>query len=419
MTVMMKHGTVSRLAAALCAAAFLAAATGCAPRPGAAGPKPPAGPQGQGPGLSEIAVQTVAVKSGALVVEHQTAGTVKPVMQSRVVGQLSGVVSRMAKKAGDWVEKGDTVIQLDDSQLRLSVKAAEAALEAAKINLSTGQDTTRQANPKLDLQVQSAEAALSSAQRNFDSKKALFDLGGATGAEVDRAKADLDGARANLEAARTALDQNQKADVQNIAQLKLAVQQADFSLQQAQLNLQHAAIRAPFAGRLASINVNPGELVSQSQAAFVLASRDREVDFDIPPADAPALPVGSRVTFSLNGKDYPLAVSESSDVPLNGVVSMAAAVPGSVTLSFGAIGTVSYPITLARGVIVPTGSLQTSENQNFLYIVEGTRALVRPITILAESGATASVTGIDAGSLVVLNPPPGLLDGSTVKAITK
>ena len=301
------------------ALALLVTAIGCAPGKKSVDPPSGAISQAKGPGMAEITVQAVPVQVGALVVEHQTSGTVKPVMQSQVVGQVSGVVARVARKAGDWVARDDTVIQLDDSQLKLSVKTAQASLEAARINLSTGQDTTKQANPRLDLQVRSAESALSVAQRNYDGRQALFNLGGATSTDVDRAKSDLDMAQANLEAAKTALDQNQKADVQNIAQLKLAVDQADFSLQQAQLNLQHAAIRAPYAGRLVAVKVMPGELVSQSAPAFILASRDREVDFDVPPADAASLPVGAPVTFDLNGSSHPLKVSQSPDVPSMGL----------------------------------------------------------------------------------------------------
>ena len=225
--------------------------------------------------------------------------------------------------------------------------------------------------------MRSAQSALSAAQRNYDSSKALFDLGGATSTDVDRAKSDLDMAQANLEAARTALDQNQKADVQNIAQLKLAVEQADFALQQAQLNLQHAAIKAPYAGRLVAVNVMPGELVSQNAAAFILASREREVDFAVPPADAASLPVGAPVNFTLNGRPIASEVSQSPEVPLNGVVPMVAAVPAALPLSFGAIGTVSYSLTLAHGTLIPTGALQTNEDKNFVYVVEGGKAVVR------------------------------------------
>jgi HlyD family secretion protein len=393
------------------------AVVGCAPGQRTADPPKGAAVPAAGPGMSDITVQVVPVAVGALVVEHQTSGTVTPVMQSAVVGQLSGVVARVVKKAGDWVAAGDAVIQLDDSQLRLSVKTAQAALDSARINLSTGQDTTRQANPRLDLQLRSAESALTAAQTNFDSRTALFKLGGATSTDVDRAQSDLATARANLEAARTALDQNQKADVQNIAQLKLAVDQADFAVQQAELNLQHAAIKAPYAGRLAAVNVMPGELVSQAAPAFILASREREIDFSVPPADAASLPVGSPVRFTLNGRSEALTVSQSADVPLNGVVPMAAAVPGSLPLAFGAIGTVSYSLSLARGSLIPTGALQTNEDKNFVYVVEGGKAIVRQVSVLAESGSSTAVAGVGAGTVVVINPPPGLLDGSSVKTI--
>jgi multidrug resistance efflux pump len=389
---------------------------GCAAKPKEAGTAP--GSTGaQGPGISEIAVQVVAVSVNSLVVQHQASGTVNPAMESQVVAQVGGVVARVARKAGDWVRAGDTVIQLDDSQLQLSVKTAQAALEAARINLATGQDTTHQATPMLGLQVQSAESALSVAQRNFDSRKALFDLGGATGADMDRAKGDLETAKANLEAVRTAQDQNSKADVQNIAQLKLSVQQADFALQQAQLNLQHASIRAPYAGRLVSVKMMPGEFAGQNVPAFIIGSREREIDFSVPPADAATLAQGAAVTFALNGKSYQLKVTQSSEVPLNGVVPLVAALPESLPLTFGAVGTVGYSVTLARGTLVQTGALQTNEDQNFVYVVEGGKALARPITILAESGNSAAVTGVNAGSLVVVNPPPGLLDGSLVKPL--
>jgi multidrug efflux pump subunit AcrA (membrane-fusion protein) len=396
---------------------ILLAASGCAPGQKAAHIGTGDSSQSPGPGIAEITVQTVPVAIGALVVEHQSSGTVKPVLQSQVVGQVSGVVARVVHKAGDWVGKDEPVILLDDSQLALSVRIARASLETARINLSTGEDTTKQASPRLDLQVRSADAALSAAQTNYDSRKALFDLGGATSSDVNKAKSDLDMAQANLEAAETALDQNHKSDTQNLAQLRLAVDEADFALQQAQLNLEHATIRAPYGGRLVAVNAMPGELVSQSVPAFILASREREIDFDVPPADAPSLPIGAPVSFSLNGISYALKVSRSPEVPLNGVVTIVAAVPVSLPLSFGAIGTVSYSLTLSRGALIPTGALQTNEDKNFVYVVEAGKALVRPITILAESGNSAAVSGVNAGSLVVVNPPPGLLDGSIVKTL--
>ena len=205
--------------------------------------------------------------------------------------------------------------------------------------------------------------------------------------------------------------------MQNIAQLRLAVDQADLAVQQAQLNFQRAAIKAPYAGRLVAVNVMPGELVSQNAPAFIMASREREIDFEVPPTDAGSLPVGASVRFTLNGSGYPLKVSQSPEVPLNGVVPIVASVPASLPLSFGAIGTVSYSLTLARGALIPTEALQTNEDKNFVYIVYQGKAFIRQITILAEGGSRAAVTGVTAANSVVINPPPGLLDGSIVKIV--
>lgn len=414
---MKRRITLPRAILAASALALAVTAFGCAPRQAGGDPARTGVSPAKGPGIAEIAVRVVPVTIDALIVEHQTSGTVNPVMQSQVAGQVGGIVARVLRRAGDRVEKGDAIVQLDDSQLRLSLRTAQASLEASRINLSTTQDTTAQANPKLDLQVNSAESSLSVAQRNYDSKKALFDLGGATGAEMDKAKSDLSMAQANLESARTAQDQNRKADLQNIAQLKLAVDQAGFAVQQAQLNLEHASIKAPFAGRLVAVNVEQGEFVSQNAPAFIIASQEREVDFSVPPSDAPSLRVGAPVSFTIGGKSYSLRITQSSDVPVSGVVPMAAAVPAGMPLNYGAVGAVSYSLTLARGALVPTGSLQTSEDRNFVYVVQAEKANRREITIVTESGGTGVVTGVTAGDMVILNPPPGLLDGSIVKAL--
>ena len=49
--------------------------------------------------------------------------------------------------------------------------------------------------------------------------------------------------------------------------------------------------------------------------------------------------------------------------------------------------------------------------------MEGGKALVRQITILAEGGNRAAVTGVNGSNIIVVNPPPGLLDGSIVKTV--
>jgi multidrug efflux pump subunit AcrA (membrane-fusion protein) len=360
----------------------------------------------------------MTVQIGPLATESDTAGSVSPVTQSAVASQVAGVVLRVVHLAGDWVKEGETVVQLDDSQLALAVQNASAALENAKINFAIGKDNASQSNPKLALQVQAAQSTLSSAQKNYDAQKALFDLGGTSASQLDNAKSQLQMARANLEAAKTALDQNQKSDTQTLAQMKLAIDQATNQLAMAKLNLQNAAIRAPFDGQIAAVNVNPGMYVSLNTSVFILVSAERQITFNVPPSDAPNLPVGTQVRFTYHGHPYTVRIRQAPSAPIGGVVPMVAAVPAAITLPYGGVGTVTYSLTLASGAIVPIAALETNEDRNYVFTVVEGKAAMQPITILGEAGIMAAVAGVAGGAQVIVNAPPGLIAGSTVQVVS-
>ncbi len=363
-----------------------------------------------------VPVQAMIVHIGLLNADRTTAGVISPAVQSQVATQVAGFVARVTRSVGDWVKQGDVVIQLDDAQLRLTAATAAAALENAKINLSVGQENSSQANPKLGLQVQSAQSAYDSAKKYYDAQKALFDLGGISASQLDTANSQLTAAQANLEGAKTALDQNNNAGDQTIAQLKIAVQQAQNNYDQAQLNLRNASIRAPFAGQISAINVQPGMSASVSSPVFTLVSAAKQISFNVPPSDAPFLRTGMPIVFNFQGRDYPVRISQAPAAPISGVLPMVASAAG-IELQYGSVGEIDYSIPLAKGAIIPIASLDTLENQNFVYVIRNGRVSTQDVTIAAESGTSAAVLGLQEGEVVVVSPPPGLLSGSQVQPL--
>ena len=332
-------------------------------------------------GVQAIPVQTVTVTAGRLGDSHAAAGSVVPVKQSNVAAQVSGVVVAVYRKAGDRVDRGETVVGLNDSQMRLALQSAEASLRSAHV--SVGKTKAQSDLAKLTVQ---RNAAL--IKQNL----------------IPQSQADADATAA-------------EAANQDYLSAQAAVDQANAQLAQAQLNLQYASIKAPFAGQLSAVNVTEGEYVGQNTPAFVLVSPERQINFSIPPSDASVLPVGTPVQFNLAGQSYPARVSQTPSAPVSGVVPVVALFADSFAPSYGTVGTVSYSVTLAEGVIVPIGALQTNENQNFVFAVVNGKAAARPIRILGETGVAAAVAGVDPGSAVILYPPPGLLDGSAVKPL--
>lgn len=369
---------------------------------------------GGGRGFGGIPVQSVTVQSGPLNAVHNVAATVVPITQSNVAAQVSGVVKKLVHAAGDWVTAGETVIQLDDSQLQLAVRNAQVSLQNAKINLTVGEQNTTYDSKKLQLQLQAAQSSLAASQKNYDALQSAYKLGTVSSSSVDTAQSQLQQAEANYESAKTALEQNKNAETQSIAQLKLAVQTATNQLQQAELNLSNASISAPFAGQIAVVNVQPGEFVGQNTPAFVLVSSARQIKFSVPPNDAPLLAVGKAVKFAVGGSTYTAQINQTPSVPVSGVVPLTARLTGSATLPYGTVGTVSYPVTVSTGTLVPLAALQNDGAENYVFTILKGKAHVQPITILGETGSTAAVAKLQGGAEVVLNPPPGLLEGATV-----
>jgi multidrug efflux pump subunit AcrA (membrane-fusion protein) len=442
-------GSVSRPEARPAAPGASAAATGAAPKSVAETGAPAAGPgrvegqtpagrptrvEGQTPaggqtppegqtraGAQAISVQAVSVARDSLVADRNTAGVVTPAVTSQVAAMTSGYVLRLLKRSGDWVAKGDIVVKLDDSLLRLALENARNALETAKINLATVQETSSLANSRLQLQLLSAQSAYNSAQKSYESQKALYALGGITASALDQASSQLSTAQANLESAKTAVEQNRRGlattPSQNVEALKMSVTTAETSVQQALINLSNSSIRAPFAGQISAINVAPGMYVGQNSSVFVLVSSERQVNFGVPPTDAPVLQPGTLVSFEAQGKGYSLAVKLAPSAPVSGLVPLVAGAKERLDLPFGIVGSVSYRVALGKGVILPVAALRIQEDRNYVFTVEGGAAAIRYVKIVAEAGASVAVEGIEEGSVVVVNAPPGLLAGTAVRPI--
>jgi HlyD family secretion protein len=374
----------------------------------------PGGAGGPGLGGGALTVQAVTVTNTTLMGENTTSGTVEAVWQSKVPSQVAGTVSKVLLKAGDWVKSGQVVVQLDTTQLELTLADAQATLENAKISLDTEASSTTQEAPKLQYQLTSAQSAYNAAEKVYNANQAAFKLGGLSESDLDTAKATFDTAKANLESAKAALETNKSSDSQSLATLRNTVKKAEIAVSQAQLNLKNASIKAPFDGQVSSIAFLKGEYVAAAATAFVLVSPEKQVAFNIAPADAARLTQGAKVSFTYNAQSWDLVVSNSSSAPTAGLVPMVAVSKSSLP-AYGMVGTVHYSMVLGSGAQVPLNSLQTKNNANYVYTVEDGKVATQAVSIVAENGSVAVLKGLTLPAQVILSPPPGLVVGAAVK----
>jgi HlyD family secretion protein len=149
-----------------------------------------------------------------------------------------------------------------------AVAAYDTARQAEVSGIQGAEAQGRQAQATLDQllagadtdQVAAARAALAQAQAALDKL-----LGDQRAGQLDAARAGVQDAQARL---------NQLLAKPRNTELEIAQAQvtaAEIALKQAELELTHTTLRAPFAGTVAAISVEVGELPGETQPAIVLA----------------------------------------------------------------------------------------------------------------------------------------------------
>lgn len=152
-------------------------------------------------------------------------GQVDPRVKVNISGHVIGKIERLYFEEGDWVEKGQKLVDLEKVTFR-----AQADSMASVV-----------ANRRID--VQRARINLENAQRNWARAQSLSKQGILTEEMLDRARFEVD-------TARTAL-----------ASAEEAVRQAEAGLRQAAEDVQRTTIVAPMSGRIVQKNAQEGEVV--------------------------------------------------------------------------------------------------------------------------------------------------------------
>ncbi|MXW24122.1 MAG: biotin/lipoyl-binding protein [Chloroflexi bacterium] len=204
----------------------------------------------------------------------------------------------------------------DRYQAEQSVEAARASHTAAVARLEELQaepsaEDVRQA----ELAVEAARASHTAAVARLEDLRAPVDEG-----EFEQARASLESARATLASARARYDELSTGPTANaIAQQEENVRLSEISLEEARAALADFTVTAPFHGIVEAVNVQPGDRVAASLAAFTLSTSDRIlIALTVTEADLLSLEVGQTgiATFdAIDDVEYPVRIASSSRVP--------------------------------------------------------------------------------------------------------
>lgn len=241
-----------------------------------------------------------------------------------VIPRVSGYVTEVRVKDNQMVQKGDTLIVLDDRDFQIALEQAEAALATAKSNVEasrantaaarSGIATSKQGVATIDAQIEAAKINLTRATQDFNRYQNLIQDHSITQQEFEKAQAAKELAEKQLDILKqqkkqassqtgvVASQTNATAETVEVAQS--IVKQREAEVAEAKLKLSYTVITAPEDGRVSRVNVQEGQLLQAGQSTFnIVHGKDIWVVANFKETQLRKMQVGQKVVVHVDA--YP------------------------------------------------------------------------------------------------------------------
>ncbi len=328
------------------------------------------------------AIKTFTVAQPAGGQTRSFSGSLAAASTSSLSFSVGGTTAKVNVSAGDVVQAGDVLAELDPEPLTLVVEAAQSTLA-------------------------SAQATYDEKLTTVDRQRTLYEKGWL-------AKAGLDQALAAFEVADGEV---------NVARSRLAATER---------NLGKATLTAPFDGVIANRDVEPFQEVSAGQALFQInANGAMEVDLSVPDTIVGRIAPGAAVSIDVATVPGCGCMGRITEI---GVASGAAnAVQVTAVLAEiregilpGMSAEVELPLTGATeqsGFLIPLTAISPGDDKapGYVFVFDAEQRVVRKTAVTPGQGVLENLvavsSGIDAGDIVASAGVSFLRDGQTVKLL--
>ncbi len=187
--------------------------------------------------------------------------------------KISGRITQIYVKEGDWIEKGKIIAKLDDEDLRYRFELAKAAFHSAQARLNKLLAGSR---PE---ELREAEARLNQAQFDLENKKvqyermkALFERHVIPKEILDNAETGYKIAQASFQMAKENFELVKEGPRrEDIEDAKAQVEQARAQLKLSETQLGYTSLYSPISGIVLVKSAEIGEVVNPGTSVLTLA----------------------------------------------------------------------------------------------------------------------------------------------------
>lgn len=330
-------------------------------------------PQGDKVAALPLAVGIQVVQPGAITQTLTVSGTLLGEDEAVVISETNGKIVNVKAQVGDWLNKGQTIVQVENDLKQVALEQAKAQALAAKTNHEK-------------------------AKKDLERYEELFKQQITTQSVIENARLAAQAAEAQLKSAE--------------AGARLAQRHYDDTF-----------IKAPLAGRLADRYVNDAAMVMPGdRIGVVVNSRNMKLKTSVAENEIAALRNGQLAEviadampqLKFNGKV--ISVAQKANHERTYPVEILVQNDPAESLKSGMFGRATIQVANAQGaLVIPSAAVLAESNRSFVYVEEsGVAKRVEVQLGLQHGNQVQIINGLAAGARLVVSGQQRLSDGAKV-----
>lgn len=317
-----------------------------------------------------------------------------------------GYVRALHVTAGDRVEAGQLLVELDTNDVQAGLIQAQAGASEAEASVIQAQR-----------EVEGARASHRLTGLTLERTRRLVEQKAATQQQLDEA-----------ETANSAADSRERMAEASLARARAGVAQAQAGIGVARVSVSDRRVVAPFAGRVVSRSVEIGNLAQPGSPLLTLEDQgalraeaivDESQTAHIALGDAVDVEIES-IGARLSGKVGEIvpavdAASRAYLVKVDLTDAGAGSTNGAPNLHPGMFARARFKVGQAEHLVVPTDAVSSRGQLDRVFVAEKGLARLRLVTVGESRGELTEVlSGLAPGETVVRKPAPGLVDATPI-----
>jgi len=211
----------------------------------------------------QLQVRAVPVKVDELQRNVESVGSLFALEEVTVSSEVDGRVDEVLVDTGDHVERGQPLVNVSTTELKLALDQQRALYQQARARLGVAGESDDLKSVIDAAEVKKAAADLKEAQEIYKRSQMLLE-------KQLLPRQDFDQTEARLHAATAAYD----LAVQSVQNLRAQLPQYRAAVELAEKKLRDAVIRAPFKGQVKERVVAPGQYLKVQTPVMIIVSVD-------------------------------------------------------------------------------------------------------------------------------------------------